>query len=142
MLASLDDLAAIGALPVDEPSTSTRAARAKRLLELVSGQVVAYLRVDDEAAVRSEYTDAQLTAVAAVVAEAAGQRLNASAAPSSDFQPVEAGWSSALLNRRHIRAIDRALGRAGRGSRTIDTGRDEETSFLTYSQAGNQETTW
>lgn len=131
MLATLADLAAIGAIATDEPPSSARHTNATRLLEFASAQVVSYLRVADESAVTAAYSATQLTALAAVVAEAAAERIHGSASPSSDYIPT-----SAMLNRRHYRTIDKILGRAGRGTRAIDAARDDESSFLTYSPTG------
>jgi len=133
MLATIEDLAALGALPLNAKSSTPEYKRAVRLLEMASGQVVAYLRYDTEADVVAALTEPQLTAVAAVVAEAASARLNVSAAPSTDpYADQAGGLVSSLLNRRHYRSIDKALGRSGRGTRSIDTSRDETSSFLSY----------
>jgi len=131
-LASLGDLVATGALPADEDPSTERYARAARLLELASGQVVAYVdpTATDEAAVVAGLTAPQVTALAAIVAELAGRRLNASAAPSSEYGVPEAGWSSIRMTRADCRAVDRALKR--RGSRTIDTPRADDTSFVAF----------
>lgn len=131
MLATIEDLAALGAVPLNAKNSTNEYKRAVRLLEMASAQVVTYLRYDDEAALVEALTDDQLTVVAAVVAEAAGSRLNVSAASSTDPYPDQMGsLMSSLLNRRHFRTLDKLLGRAGRGSRTIDTDRDETSSFL------------
>lgn len=131
MLATIEDLAALGAVPLNVKNSTREYKRAVRLLEMASAQVVTYLRYDDESALTAALTDDQLTVVAAVVAEAAGSRLNVSAAASTDPWPdPSGGMVSSLLNRRHFRALDKLLGRAGRGSRTIDTDRDEVSSFL------------
>jgi hypothetical protein len=131
MLATIEDLAALGALPLNAKNSTPEYKRAVRLLELASAQVVTYLRYDDEAALDDVLTEAELTVVAAVVAEAAGSRLNVSAASSTDpFADPSGGLVSSLLNRRHYRTLDKLLGRAGRGSRTIDLDRDETSSFL------------
>lgn len=131
MLATIEDLAALGAVPLNAKNSTNEYKRAVRLLEMASAQVVTYLRYDDEAALVEALTDDQLTVVAAVVAEAAGSRLNVSAAASTDPYPDQMGsLMSSLLNRRHFRTLDKLLGRAGRGSRTIDTDRDETSSFL------------
>lgn len=131
-LAQLEDLVAIGALRADEASTTERYGRAARLLELASAQVVAYIDPEavDEAAVIAGLTSPQKSALAAIVAELAGRRLNASAAPSNEYGVPEAGWSSIRMTRADCRAVDRALKR--RGSRTIDTGRAEGTSFVPF----------
>lgn len=136
-LATIEDLAALGAVPLNEKNSTNKYKRAVRLLELASGQVVTYLRYDDEDALSAAFTEAQLTVVAAVVAEVAAARLNVSAAESSEPWPDQSGGMvSSLLNRRHYRTLDKLLGRAGRGSRSIDTDRDESTSFLTYAPGG------
>jgi len=132
-LATLEDLAALGAVPLNLNPADEESKRAERLLELASGQALAYLRVDDEATFVASLTAAETTSLAAIVAEAAAARLNVSAAPSTDpYAEPMGGLVSALLNRRHYRAIDRALGRAGRGSRSVETERDEGSSFLSY----------
>lgn len=131
MLATIEDLAALGAVPINVKNSTPEYKRAVRLLEMASAQVVTYLQFDDEAALTEAFTDDQLTVVAAVVAEAAGSRLNVSAASSTDPWPDPAGGMvSSLLNRRHFRTLDKLLGRAGRGSRTVDLDRDETSSFL------------
>lgn len=137
MLATIEDLAALGALPLNAKSSTREYKRAVRLLELASAQVVTYLRYEDEAALTDALTEAQLTVVAAVVAEAAGARMNVSAAASTDpYADPGGGLVSSLLNRRHYRTLDKLIGRAGRGSRSIDMARDESSSFLTYAPGG------
>lgn len=132
MLATLDDLVAIGALQDGTNDADPKAIRANRLLELASAQAVVYLRCETEEDIEEldGWTSAKSTALAAIVAEAAGARLNVSAAPSSDPYASVEGLASALLNRRHYAAIDRLFGRAGRGSQSITTERDTDTSFL------------
>lgn len=132
MLASLDDLVATGALPANHTDADPRVSRGTRLLEMASAQVLVYLRLEteEELAELDGWTDAKSTVLATIVAEAAGSRLNVSAAPSSDPYSSLEGLTSALLNRRHYAAIDRLLGRGGRGSQSLVTERDTDTSFL------------
>jgi hypothetical protein len=138
VLASLDDLVAIGALPVDYDTADPRASRAQRLLELASAQAVAYLRCDDETAVAAlaGWTAAKATALAAIIAEAAGARLTVGAAPNVDPYASVEGVVSALLNRRHYRAIDKLIGVPGAGSKSVLAERDPDTSFLSQSMYG------
>lgn len=130
MLATWADLQAIGAVPANEQEYGPKWDRAKRLLELASAQVVAYLRYDVEDDVTDALSAAQLTALSAVVAEIAAQRLNSSAAPSSPVYDDGAGWASAMMNRRHKRAIDEIVGEAGRRSMSVVVARDIDSSFF------------
>lgn len=137
MLATIEDLAALGALPLNAKNSTPEYKRAVRLLEMATGQVVAYLRYDDEDALVDALSAPQLTVIATVVAEAAGARMNVSAASSTDpYADQAGGLVSALLNRRHYRTLDKLIGRVGRGSRSIDMARDESSSFLTYAPGG------
>lgn len=131
-LATIEDLAALGALPLNAKSSTPEYKRAVRLLEMASAQVVTYMSFDDEAAATEALTEAKLTVVATVVAEVAASRLNVNAAASTDPYPDQMGGVvSSMLNRRHMRTIDKLLGRGGRGSKSIDTSRDDATSFIT-----------
>lgn len=136
-LATLDDLAAIGALPVDYDFTDEETARVERLIEMASAQVAAYLRTDE--ATIATWSATRRTVVATVVAEAAASRVNVAASRDTDpYTAAGEGMITALLNRRHYRTLDKLLGRAGRGSRSVETVRADETSFLTYSDAGRR----
>lgn len=129
MLASLDDLIAIGGLKVnaDEPLKS----RALRLLELAGGQVCAYLG-STEVLLTPALTADQLTSLAAIVAECASNRLNRSMASNVDSY-TGTGYESVLLNRWHKQQIDQLIGRPGQGSVSVSVDRDPNTSGLTYS---------
>lgn len=136
-LATLEDLAAIGALPWDYDFTAEETARVERLIEMASAQVTEYLRTTE--ATIGTWTQSKRTVVATVVAEAAASRMNVAASRDTDpYTASTEGMITALLARRHYRTLDRLLGRSGRGSRTIETDRDEATSFLTYSDAGRR----
>lgn len=130
MLATLDDLSALGALRVNEARGEAVIVRATRLLELASAQVCAYLQQANEATLLAALSTPQQTALAAVVAEIAGRRLNVSAAPSSDFYPD--GSSSIKLNRWDLRAIDDiVVGSLGSGTTSITITRSDDSSYLT-----------
>lgn len=105
-LATLADLAALGALPVDAGEESSEAVRATRLLELVSGAVLTLL--DGFAVTESvieEWDEFRQDALAAVVAEIAAKRLNVSAASSVDPYGTTEGPQTLKLNRWEKRAI-------------------------------------
>lgn len=130
-LATIEDLAALGAVPLNAKNSTNEYKRAARLLEMASAQVVTYLGFEDEAAVLEALTEAKLTVLATVVAEVAASRLNVNAAASTDPYPEPMGGVvSSMLNRRHMRTLDKLLGRGGRGSKSIDTSRDDATSFV------------
>jgi hypothetical protein len=105
-LATLADLAALGALPVDVGEDSSEAVRATRLLELVSGAVLTLLDgfAVTEAAVL-EWDEFRRDALAAVVAEIAAKRLNVSAASSVDPYGTTEGPQTLKLNRWEKRAL-------------------------------------
>lgn len=132
MLAELDDLIAIGALPMDVTDDEPRATRATRLLELISDQVVGYLRYDDEAALRaaSIWSATKGNALAAIVIEVASERLAQGAAPNVD-QGFYSRIPTVMLRPYHKRAIDEIFGRPGNGYSSVEVERDPATSFLT-----------
>lgn len=116
-LASLDDLAALGAIPVDTDEASAHGVRAVRLLELVSGAVLVLLDGfgisatdvlgdDDEIEGWPEF---RRDALAVVVAEIAAKRLNVSAASSVDPFGTTEGPQTLKLNRWEKRAIIETL---------------------------------
>jgi hypothetical protein len=105
-LASLADLAALGAIPIDADETSSAAVRATRLLELVSGSVLTMLDgFDVDEAAIDEWDEFRQDALAAVVAEIAAKRLNVSAASSVDPYGTTEGPQTLKLNRWEKRAI-------------------------------------
>ncbi len=108
-LASLTDLVALGALPVNDPSTSALSIRGTRLLALASAQVAGYLGAPESTILSTEWTDTERTIIAAVVAEVASSRINVSAAASTDPYGDQYGYSSVLLNRRHYQTLDQVL---------------------------------
>jgi hypothetical protein len=126
MLASLDDLIAVGAIPAN--ADSALKARGLRLLELASAQVCAFLSTT-EAVLRTAVTAEQLTSMAAIVAECAGSRINRSLAQSSDAF-TGTGYESALLNKWHKAQLVELIGLAGRGSASVTVDRDSDSSFL------------
>lgn len=132
MLAALDDLIAIGALPVDIAEGEPRAVRATRLLELISAQVVGYLRFADEATLTAsdKWTTERGTALAAIVCEVATERLAQPGAPNVD-QGFYERIPTVLLRPYHKRAIDEIFGRPGNGYSSVEVERDPATSFLT-----------
>jgi hypothetical protein len=135
MLATFDDLVAIGAIPDNTTSYTKYGVRATRLLELASGQVCAYVGMT-EAALTVALSPDQMTALAAVTAECAGSRLNVSAAPSTDPYGTVDGIASVMLNRWHKSQIDMIVGNtltagAARGSRSVVSDRDPDSSLLT-----------
>lgn len=138
-LATIADLAAIGAIAENEPPQSARATRAGRLLEMASAQVVAYLKAADEAELTTG-DDAlpahKLVVLATIVAEIAASRLTTPGAQGIDPYEGGSGFLSSLIQRRHMRALDKLIGRAGQGSTSITVDRDEESSFLNWSNAG------
>lgn len=84
-LASIDDLVALGALPLGADVSDGVGERASRLLELAEGAVLTFCR-STVAAITDESTgwaaSSQLT-LAGIVAEIAGRRLTSPAAPTS-----------------------------------------------------------
>lgn len=116
MLATLDDVAAVGGVPVDVEEDSSEAVRATRLLELVSGAVLVLLEgfdiveadlvVDEEDPEWDGWAEHRRDALAGVVAEIASKRLNVSAAASVDPYGVpNQGPMTIKLNRWEKRAI-------------------------------------
>lgn len=105
-LATLADLAAIGAVPVDVDTESPEGVRAARLLELASGQVLTFLDgfTVTEAAI-GEWDQFRQDALSAVVAEIASKRLTVSAAASVDPYGLPAAPQTMKLNRWEKRAI-------------------------------------
>lgn len=109
-LATLDDLAALGAIPVDAGPGSSHGARAVRLLELVSGAVLVLL--DGFSIAESDietWDEFRQDALAAIVAEIAAKRLNVSAAPSVDPYGTTEGPQTLKLNRWEKRALIETL---------------------------------
>jgi hypothetical protein len=114
-LATLEDVAAIGGLPVDAAEDSPEVERATRLLELVSGAVLVFLDgfgvsevdvlgdEDDEELIG--WAEFRRDALAGVVAEIASKRLNVSAAASVDPYATPQGPQTIKLNRWEKRAI-------------------------------------
>lgn len=129
MLAALTDLVAIGAIPDGTSALERYGARGTRLLQLASGQVCAYLGTT-EALLLAEITVEQTTALAAIVAECAGARLNVSAAPSTDPYAMSGQPMSVMLNRWHKSQIDELIRLAGQGSRSVINARDADSSLL------------
>lgn len=116
MLATLDDVAAVGGLPVDIGENSSEAVRATRLLELVSGAVLVLLEgfgiaeadvvEDTDDPEWDGWAEHRRDALAGVVAEVAAKRLNVSAAASVDPYAVPTqGPMTLKLNRWEKRAI-------------------------------------
>jgi hypothetical protein len=136
-LAKLEHLAAIGAIPWDYEFTDEETARVEMLIEMASAQVARYQRTTQ--ASLAGWSDDDQMVVATVVAEAAASRMNVAANRDTDpYTGAAEGMITSLLARRHYRTLDRLLGRAGRGSRTVETDRAPETSFLNYSDAGRR----
>lgn len=109
--ASLEDLIALGASKVDSNEASPTNRRAVRLIELVSAQVAHYVNLADQAAFDA-LPEVKREVIAAVVAEAASQRLSVSAAASvTQYPPDDVSAATSLLAPRHYRALDRGLGR-------------------------------
>jgi hypothetical protein len=127
-LATFGDLVAIGAIPDQTSAYDKYGVRATRLLELASGQALAYLGTT-EVELLAVITAEQVTSLAAIVAECAGSRINRSAAPSSDGW-TGSGYESALLNSWHKRQIDELIGRPGKGSVSFSVERDPVTSAV------------
>lgn len=113
VLAALDDLAGIGALPVDFDADSAEGVRGLDLLTKASAAVLVVLEdagvdVDGiEELADLDWAEHRRTALSAIVAEIAAKRLTVSAAPSVD--PFTYGSPPApqtlKLNRWEQRAI-------------------------------------
>lgn len=125
-LASTDDIAALGGVPVNFVPGTAEHTRAERLLELASGLVLSYL---DSFGVSESDVDGweqfRRDALAAIVAEVAVKRLNVSAAPNVDpYTGAISGPLTIKLNRWEQDAIrDLLPGNAG-GSVSIEVTRD------------------
>lgn len=81
-LATLDDLAAIGAVAVDIEPTDDLAVRAQRLIELASASVLGYIGTDE--ATVDGWADVSKDSLSTIVAEIAARRIYSPAAPSSN----------------------------------------------------------
>ena len=105
-LATLEDLAAVGGVPVDVDADAPEGVRATRLIELTTAQVLMFLdgfSVDADAV--EAWADERKAALAAIVAEIAAKRMNVSAGANVDpFVP--SGVPQTLkLNRWEKQAI-------------------------------------
>lgn len=109
-LATLDDLAALGAVPVDTDPESSHGVRAVRLLELVSGAVLVLFDGFSIAEADIDgWDEFRQDALAAIVAEIAAKRLNVSAASSVDPYGTTEGPQTLKLNRWEKRALIETL---------------------------------
>lgn len=108
MLATLDDLAAIGAVKVGTVETNDLGARATRLLELASASVASYARTTEAAITHATtgWSDESQTTLAAIVAEIAARRLTSPAAPTSDQLMETPSFMSMRLTRADKAALD------------------------------------
>lgn len=107
--ATLDDVAAVGGVPVDVDEESAEAVRASRLIELASAQILSFFDGFDitEEAI-GEWEEFRTVALAAITAEIAAKRMNVSAAASVDpyAAPLSGGGTQTLkLNRWEKRAL-------------------------------------
>lgn len=107
-LATLDDIAALGAVESDLSEDSDDGERATRLIQLASAEALAYLDgfdVDEEAI--EGWPEFRRDALSAVVAEIAAKRLNVAAAPSVDPYTYgsPAGPQTIRLNKAEKRAL-------------------------------------
>lgn len=132
MLATVEDVQALGGVAVGAVIGDTQRTRCLRLLQLASSQVITYLGLESESEVAG-WSSAKLDVLAVVTAEVAASRLNVTAAPNSDpyGEPVVA-IMTAMLAPRHKRTLNDLIGRVGRGSVSIVTTRDPLTSYLGY----------
>jgi hypothetical protein len=105
-LATLDDVAALGALPVDVDETSPEGVRAARLLELVSGRVLVFLDGFDIAEADVDgWEEFRRDALSGIVAEVVAKRLNVAAAASVDPYSTSEGPQTLKLNRWEKREL-------------------------------------
>lgn len=113
--ATLDDVAAVGGVPVDVDAESAEAVRASRLIELASAQILSFFDGFDvtEAMILGDeeiegWDEFRRDALAAITAEIAAKRMNVSAAASVDPYAVPMGGGSTQtlkLNRWEKRAL-------------------------------------
>lgn len=87
MLATTNDLVAVGALKSTDPARDHRVAHADTLLGLAQGQVLTYVRATESQVL--SWPDASQSTVVAVIVDLAGRRLSQPAA-STVTQPVTA----------------------------------------------------
>lgn len=134
MLATRDDLYAVGALSPSAYASTQRDVRADTLLELVSAQVVAGLGYTSETLFTVACNSVQLRAIAGVVASAVKRALNQPEDPS--FDPT------AILNRRDWRSIRRTLNGGTGNSHSVVVGRDADSSWLGSTTLPHDYTGW
>ena len=131
-LATLGDLAAIGALPAS-PENHPDASRAMRLIEMASAQVATYLATTE--ATIATWAEEHQTVVATVVAEAAGRRLTSPAAFTADqLQDGTGLYSSALLSSSHRRTLDELPKPSSRGTGSLTLTTADYTSVVSWAQ--------
>lgn len=127
MLATLDDLSAIGAIPETVLGDTPLARRATRLLEIAQAQVLLYIGETEDTILALDDDNTRLSLIA-IIAEVASSRLQYNAAPSTDGYVLPEGLVSSLLQRRHYRALNRMFASGASTSITIE--RDDNSSFL------------
>lgn len=121
MLATIDDLAALGAVPTDWFPTEPESMRATRLLEMAQALALDYLNLEESDV--TGWPQARQTRLVTWIAEKASTRLNVSAAPSVDPYGQVQGPMSMKLNtweKEDLREIGRKFGLA-----VIDTTRGD-----------------
>lgn len=126
MLASIEDLAAVGGVTVDVAASSPEGSRAFRLLELASGLVLSFLsRSGITEGDVDEWEDFRRQALAAIVAEVAAKRLNVAAASNVDpYSLPNTGPQTLKLNRWEQQAIrDLLPGEVSGASMSFETER-------------------
>lgn len=105
-LATLEDVAAIGGVPVDFDEDSEEGVRAQRLIELASGAVLTYLDGFNIAeADIDDWDQFRKDALATVVGEIAAKRMNVSGAPNVDPYTTPVGPQTLKLNRWEKQAL-------------------------------------
>lgn len=117
-LATLDDLAAIGAVRVDQQLTDADAQRANRLLEFASAEVCIHFGTTE--AVIQAWTATEVTLIAAVVAECAAQRMTSPAAATAQQLGEGVGnWTKTFLTPAMKRRLN-SIRRGNRGTGSVE----------------------
>jgi hypothetical protein len=129
-LATLNDLAALGAITFDADPTTVVSRRATWLLDRASEQVCAYLGTTEAliAADAVTWTAVKVGVLRAVATEAAASRLQGSAVSPTEGSYPEA-YMSALLQPRHYRTLDKLIGSTNDFTSVV-VERDESSSFF------------
>lgn len=116
-LATITDLVAIGAMPVDMPELNPKYQAAAALLDFATAQVCVYLGADE--ADIATWTANEQTVVRMVTAEAAARRLTSPAsATAQQLADGLGGYVTAFLTDGMRKQLD-MIPRGGRGTGTV-----------------------